>query len=448
MAHILFITPYYPPEKGAAAVRISETAIRLVKLRHQVTVLTTVPNYPTGIVPSEYRGRVIQQEALDGVRVIRIWSYVSTSKRFLYRILAQLSFGCLAALLGWKTVGRPDVIILESHPLFNAISGRLLAWWKHCPFIFMVSDLWPESAIQLGVLRNPLLIWLSKWLEWSTYKRSSLVWALSEGIRNAIIEGGLPTDQVFLLTNGADLSKFRPLSKSQARIELGWEDRFTILYAGTFGLSHGLATVLEAAERLKDRDNIRFVFVGDGAEKTDLIAQAERLNLWNVNFFDSQPHDRMPIFLAGADVCLVPMRKLPLFEGRLPLKVFEVMACARPILLGVEGEARRLAEQNAGAAIYVEPENAEALTSGILYLQENPEEAELLGQRGRAFVEVHFNRDQLTAVLEARIEMILNKEKACMLSTPETFSSDHIPTIPVSVSAASEKSQSSTRSLR
>ncbi len=147
MTHILFITPYFPPEKAAAAVRISETAKLLVKRGYQVTVLTTVPNYPTGIVPSEYRGHMIQQAMLEGVRVVRVWSYTSPNKGFLRRILAQLSFGCVAPVLGVKTVGHPDVIIIQSPPLFDAIAGRILAWYKRCPFIFLVSDIWPESAI-------------------------------------------------------------------------------------------------------------------------------------------------------------------------------------------------------------------------------------------------------------------------------------------------------------
>jgi len=143
MAHILFISRYYPPEKAAAAICVSETAKRLVKLGHRVIVLTTVPNYPTGIVPFQYRGRVLQEEELDGVRVVRVWSYISANKGFLHRILAQLSFGCLAPLFGGKAIGRPDVIIVESPPLFNVIAARILAWLKHCPFIFWVADLWP-----------------------------------------------------------------------------------------------------------------------------------------------------------------------------------------------------------------------------------------------------------------------------------------------------------------
>ncbi len=420
MTHILFITPYYPPEKGAAAVRVSETATCLVKRGHQVTVLTTVPNYPTGIVPLEYRGRLLQEEVLDGVRVIRVWSYVSPNKGFLRRILAQFSFGCLAPLLGGKEVDRPDVIIVESHPLFNAIAGRILAWRNHCPFIFMVSDLWPESAVQLGVLRNRVLIRLAEWLEWSTYQRASLVWALTAGIQNRLIQRGLSPKRLFLLTNGADTNKFRPLPQSQARVELGWNDRFTVLYAGNHGLLYAMTTVLDAAEQLQAYTDIHIIFVGDGARKADMMAEVQRKGLKNVTFLDPVPHDQMPLLIAGADVCLIPLRKMPFLENTLPLKMYEVMACARPILLGVNGEARRLAEQEAGAAVYVEPENANALVSAILRLREHPEEAQLLGQQGRACVEMHFDRNQLVANLDARIMALLKEFEAASVSVTPT----------------------------
>ena len=409
MPHILFVTPYFPPEKAAPAVRISETAKLLVKSGFQVSVLTTVPNYPTGIVPSAYRGHMVQQEMLDGVRVVRVWSYTCPNRGFLKRIMAQLSFGCLAPILGGKFVGSPDVIIVESPPLFDAIAARLLAWYKHCPFIFLVSDLWPESAIQLGMLRNHLLIRLAEWLEWSTYRRASLVWVVTEGMRESLLQRGLPAEHVFLLTNGVDTQKFCPLSQVQARTELDWDTHFTVLYAGTHGLSQGLTTVLEAAEHLLVHKDIRFVFVGDGATKADLIAQAQERGLKNVTFLEPQPHERMPLILAGADICLVPLRNIPLFEGALPSKMYEAMACARPIVLGVEGEACRIAVQEAGAAIAVEPENASALVSAILDLYENPKLAETLGRRGRAFVEAHFARVQLTKELQGHLVDLLQK---------------------------------------
>jgi len=407
MARILFITPYYPPEKAAPAVRLSETAARLARRGHQVTVLTTVPNYPTGIVPPEYRGHLVQQETRDGVRVVRVWSYTSPNKGFLRRIVAQLSFGCLAPILGGRAVGRPDVIIVESPPLFDAIAARMLAWYRRCPFIFLVSDLWPESAVQLGMLRNRTLIWLAEWLERSTYRRAGLVWAVTEGIRQSLLQRGLSTEKVFLLTNGVDTEKFRPRSQAQARAELGWDNRFTLLYAGTHGLSQGLTTLLDAADRLRDQPDIHVVLVGDGAEKADLIAQARKRDLQNITFLDPLPHDRVPLLLASADICLVPLRKLPLFEGALPSKMYEMMACARPMILGVEGEARRMVEQEAGAGLAVEPENADALVEAVLYLREHPEVAEAMGRRGRAFVEARFERAQLTAQLEVRITALL-----------------------------------------
>lgn len=440
MTRILFITSYYPPENGAAAVRVSETAACLVKQGHNVTVLTTVPNYPTGIVPPEYRGHLIQRENLEGVHVIRIWSYVSPNKGFIRRILAQLSFGCLAPLLGRKAIGHPDIIIVESHPLFNAIAGRILARWNHCPFIFMVSDLWPESAIQLGMLRNPVLIWLSERLEWSTYQRASLVWALTAGIQNRLIQRGLSPKRIFLLTNGADISKFHPMPRSRACAELGWDDHFTVLYAGNHGLLYGMTAVLDAAEQLQAYPDIQIIFVGDGARKADMVEQAQRCKLRNVTFMEPVPHDQMPRLIGAANVCLIPLRKMKFLENTLPLKMYEVMACARPILLGVDGEARRCAEREAGAAIYVEPENAEALVSAILYLREHSEEADLLGQRGRAYVEAHFNRDQLTADLATRIEMLLNKNVA-FASTPVIHTSDSIPSTPDSVTAIRDTSQ-------
>lgn len=407
MTHVLFVTPYYPPEKAAPAVRLSETAKSLVKRGYQVTVLTTVPNYPTGIVPREYRGTIVRREVIDGVHVVRVWSYIAANKGFFRRILAQLSFGCLAPLLGWRDVGHPDIIIVESPPLFDAIAARLLSWGKRCPFIFLVSDIWPESAVQLGALRNRLLIWLAERLEWSTYLLASAIWAVTEGIRDILIVRGLKPERVFLLTNGVDTARFRPLPRHEARARVGWDDRFTVLYVGTHGLAQDLSTVLDAAVQLKLQPHIRFVFVGDGAAKASLVTQAREQGLLNVSFLDPVPHEQVPVLITAADACLVPLRRLPLFEGALPSKMYEMMACERPVLLGVDGEARRLAVQKARAAIYVEPEDADSLVSAILHLYEHPEIAQALGQNGRAFVMEHFDRQRLISILEERIHALL-----------------------------------------
>jgi len=409
MSNILFISPYYPPESGAAPACVGETATRLVKQGHQVTVLTTFPNYPTGVFPKEYRGRFLKQEMRDGVHVVRVWSWVSPNKSFLHRIKWYLSFAFLAPLLGGKAVGHPEVIIVQSPPLFDAIAVRLLARWKRCPYIFMVSDLWPEQAIQLGVLRNRQLIWLSEWLEWSTYRRAALVWVVTEWIRDRLIQRGLASERILLLTNGVDTNTFRPLPQVQARAELGWDDRFTVLYVGTHGVTHGLMTIINAAEQLRNHNDIHFILVGEGSDKDEMIEHAQKLGLTNITFMDVVPHRLVPTILAAGDVCLAHVRKASITEGILPIKMFEAMACSRPIVLAVDGEARRIAEQEAGAAIFVEPENAAALASAILNLYEHPDLAAALGSRGRAYVEARFDYDHLTAVLDARIAQLLDE---------------------------------------
>jgi colanic acid biosynthesis glycosyl transferase WcaI len=201
------------------------------------------------------------------------------------------------------------------------------------------------------------------------------------------------------------------LPQAQARAELGWDDRFTVLYVGTHGVTHGLMTIIDAAEHIRDHDDIHFVLVGEGSDKDDMVAQAQRLGLTNITFMDVVPHSLVPMLLAAGDVCLAHVRKASITEGILPIKMFEAMACARPIVLAVDGEARRIAEQEAGAAIFVEPENATALAASILHLYEHPDLASSLGSRGRAYVEARFDYDHLTEILDAQIALILEKQR-------------------------------------
>jgi glycosyltransferase involved in cell wall biosynthesis len=258
-------------------------------------------------------------------------------------------------------------------------------------------------------LRNRLLIRLAEHLEWSTYQRAGLVWAVTEGIRTTLIGRGLPTEKIFLLTNGVDTGKFRAYPQAQARTELDLPSSFLVLYAGTHGIAQGLMTVIEAAERLRECVDIRFVLAGDGAEKQTLIAEARQRGLSNILFLDPLSHERMPLLWSASDVCLVPLRKLPLFEGALPSKMYEAMACTRPIILGVAGEARKLLEKEAKSAIAVEPENVDELVSAILYLYKHPEERERLGKQARAFVEGRFDRSQLVSTLQTHMDTLLKQ---------------------------------------
>ncbi|MGZ3639607.1 MAG: glycosyltransferase family 4 protein [Ktedonobacterales bacterium] len=409
MAQLLFVTQYYPPEVGADQTHLGETATRLVKLGHQVTVLTTLPNYPLGIVPQEYRDRSRRHEIIDGVRVIRVWSHIAPNKGFLPRILAQLSFGSLGGILGIKDVGQPDIVIALSPPLFTGIAGRFIAWRKHCPLIFHVADIWPEAAIQLGSLRNRALIWCAESLEQSTYRHAAAIWTVTDGCRRTLIDRGVPADRIFVVRIGADTKVLRPLSRTLARAELGWEDGFVLLYVGTVGLAQGLETVLDAAEALRDRRDIRIIIVGEGSTRANLMSEASRRALPNVAFLGQQPHDRVPLLIAASDACLVTLRNLPLFQGTLPVKMYEAMAAERAVILAAEGESRQLAEEEAGAAIGVEPENPIALAQAVVHLHDHPMLSQQLGRNGRAFIEAHLDRDKLAIDVARHFEEVLSE---------------------------------------
>lgn len=417
MSYIVFVTPYFPPEVGAPQTRIAGMASRLVKMGHRVSVLTTLPNYPSGVVPPAYRHRSRRREVYEGVVVLRVWSYIGPNQGFFRRILAQLSFGCLAGLLGARAVGRPDILIVESPPLFDAISGHVLSRLKRCPAIFTVADLWPEAAVQMGILHHRLAIWLAERLERFAYRHAAAIWALTDGLRQALVQRGVPAERVFVIPNGVDTARFRPQSKLAARQELGWGEQFIVLFAGTLGLAQGLETVLEAAEHLRASPDIQIILAGEGATKAGLQAEAERRGLKNITFLSSQPHERIPVLIAGADVCLASLRKLPLFEATLPVKMYEAMACGRAIILAAEGDSCRLAGQEARAALCVEPEHPEALAQAILYLRDHPEAAQQLGERGRAYIEAHFDRDLLAAALERQITSILKNQRSAQAGT-------------------------------
>lgn len=403
---VLIITRYYPPEVSAAGVCVSEMAKRLVGLGDEVTVLTTVPNYPTGVVPASYRGRLVQREVLDGVQVVRVWCYITPNRGFVRRILAQFSFGITAPLLGWRATGRFDVVITGSPPLFNALAGRMLAWLKHCPHVFWVADLWPESAIQLGILRNRWFIWLAERLEWATYRSARLVWVVSPSLREILTGRGVNPAKLFLLTNGVDCEKFAPSSREEARALLGWDERFTVIYAGGHGAYHGLSTLLDAAELLLPQEHIRFVLVGDGAEKAQLMATASQRGLKNVVFLDAQPHEHMPLLLNAADACLIPVRDIPLFRGMLPVKMYEGMACGRPMILAIDGTARQWAEDEAAAALHVRPEQPAALARAVSDLCDQPAMARRMGENGRAYVVKHLDYQRLALTLHRRLECL------------------------------------------
>jgi glycosyltransferase involved in cell wall biosynthesis len=404
MARIVFVSMHYPPEIGAAQTHISETAEGLARRGHDVIVVTTLPNYPRGLVFPEYRHRLKRAETINGVRVVRAWTFISPKKTLVHRLLSQVSFGRLIPGVGKRAVGRADLVIAVS-PLLAAVAGRRLAQRLGCPYVFNVADLWPEVAIQLGALRNPIAIRRALRMETRMYRDAAAIWTVTEGIRQDLLRRGVAAEKVFTIPIGADTRLLRPQSRESARDALGWDARFTVVHAGNIALAHGLSVVLDAAEQLRDRPDIRLIIIGDSAtgSKTQMVAEAERRGLTNITFLGQQPHGRIPLFIAAADACLVSVKRIPILEGALPVKMFEAMACGRPVVLAVAGEARHLAVDEAAAAVAVEPEDASAIAAAITHLQAHPEECVALGERGRAYMETHLDRELLTDALDRRL---------------------------------------------
>jgi len=391
---ILFITPYFPPEIGAPQTRIYEQAVRLRRKGHKVSVLTTFPNYPSGIVPKEWKRYLFWQGRDQGVGVYRFWTYATPNSGFFRRIVSQLSFALLACIAALK-VPPPDVIIVESPPLFNGAAAIVVSCLKRAPYVFHVSDLWPETAIQLGILKHPILIWLSRRLEVLSYRRAVLVLAVTEGIRQSIAKEVGPA-KVVMLPNAVDAEFFRPeIEGMDLRKSLGSsKEKFLVLYAGTLGLAQQLDATLEAAAIFQNEGSkVHFVFAGDGAEKKSLQRKAMEMKLSNVSFVAPYSKSCMPQLLKSVDCALVSLRDAPIFRAALPTKLFEAMACARPVVLAAAGEAEAVVRESAGGCC-ARPGDSQNIHDAILKIQIHPDEAGEMGRRGREYIVAHFSRER------------------------------------------------------
>ncbi|MFO0945485.1 MAG: glycosyltransferase family 4 protein [Planctomycetota bacterium] len=394
---ILYVSQYYPPDMGAPSARVSELARHWQASGHEVTVLTAVSHHPHGKKRPEDR-RVAWRRERDGdVDLVRTYVFAARNAGFFWRIVSFLSFMLAAMVAGMFLRRRYDVVIATSPQLFTGIAGWWLARFHRAKFIFEVRDLWPESIVGVGAMQESAVIAglerLARWL----YVTADLVVTVGSGYRRRIIEKyGIPANKIRVVTNGVDLSKFnfRNSDREKVRRMHGWEAEFVVLYLGTEGMAHGLEFVLDAAEKSRDAAGLRFVFVGDGAERPALQLEAERRGLTNVTFLPAQLREKVVGYYAAADVCLVPLRRVELFADVVPSKMFEIMAMERPIIVSVDGFARdQVIRANAGIAI--EPENADSLANAIDKLRTNPGWTNELGRNGRPFVARHFCRKML-----------------------------------------------------
>lgn len=390
---ILFLTQYFPPEVGAPQNRLSELAIRLQNKGADVTVLTAMPNYPRMVLMENYKGKFYFFENLNSLKVHRAYIFVKKSRSLFVRLLNYFSFVFTSIIIGIFKIEKQDYIFCESPPLFLGISALILTKNKRAKLIFNVSDLWPESAEKLGLISNKFLLNISTKLEEYLYKKSQLITGQTQGIVKNI-STRFPNKMVYWLKNGIDTNLFGNVNDHQWRIEKGFSTNdFLVLYAGILGYAQGLDVILYAANILQDNSKIKFIILGDGPEKERLKKLSDDLNLKNVLFMDPTPKESMPIIINSINASVIPLKKIDLFKGAIPSKIFEILASKKPILLGVEGEAKDLFITEGKCGLSFIPENAEDLAKNILELYNSPSLAENLGLNGFKYVSKNFNRD-------------------------------------------------------
>lgn len=384
---------------GAPAARAAELSRHWARMRHEVTVLTGFPNHPTGIVPEEWRSRLRRlhcMEIVDGVRVVRTWLWPLPNRKTHERILNYTSFFVSSAISG-LTLDRPDVVIGTSPQLLCALSGWWLAWWKRVPFVFEVRDLWPESLAAVGTAGEGT--WLHRVLgavAGFLYRRADHLVVVAPAFADHLIRyWNVPAAKISVVENGVETQLFRPeRAATDARKQLGLEGRFLICYIGTMGDAHGLQTLIAAAEELQMAlPSAMFLLIGEGAEKQRIVKLAAERGLTNIRFLAQQPREQIPVYVSAADVCLVMLKKSALFRTVIPTKLLEYMACERPSIVAVDGQARQIIEE-AGAGVFVEPENSEALVKAILDLAGAPARRRQMGVRGREYIVKNFSREK------------------------------------------------------
>lgn len=393
---ILILTQYFPPETGAPQNRLFELALKMQGLGAEVVVLTGFPNYPKYEIFEGYRGKKYQRESMSGMDVHRSYVYVSPDKGMTARLLNYFSFVFSSLWAGLFKIQNIDLIICESPPLFL---GWTAVWLKRrygARMVFNVSDLWPESAVKLGLVKNKAILRLSVWLEEWIYRKSDLISGQTQGIvRN--IQSRFPNKPCFWLKNGVDPAELLGrISGKNWRSANGFSpDDLLFYFGGLLGYAQGIDCILKAAVQVKDLPQVKFVIVGEGPEKERLLQLKDHLAAGNVYFFPGVPKSEIADVIHAMDVGIIPLKKLDLFLGAIPSKIFEILCLQKPVLLGIEGEAKDLFIEQGEAGWPFPPEDDQALATEIRNIAANPAQIARKGQQGYAYVRTHFDRQQI-----------------------------------------------------
>jgi len=387
LIHQAFVGP-----NQAGGTRHFELASHLVDQGDGVAIVASDLSYLTG-QKTNTGGGLVTREQIGKIRVLRAYTYPTLHKGFVWRVFSFVTFMLTSVWAGWKA-GKPDLVMGTSPPLFQAASAWFISALRRRPFLLEIRDLWPEFAIEMGVLTNPVLIKLSRWLERFLYARATHLLVNSPAYKTYLINKGIPPEKVTLIPNGVDPDMFPlDLDGRPFREKLGVTEKFVITYAGALGMANDIPTILRAAERVRDEPSIHFVLIGDGKERANLERQAAEMQLPNVTFAGSFPKNEMGRVLAGSDACVATLQNIPLFSTTYPNKIFDYMAARRPTILGIDGVIREVVEA-AQAGIFVTPGDDAQLADAARYLCRNRAEAQEMGERGRDYVVANFNRHQ------------------------------------------------------
>jgi len=390
--HILLIHQAFAALDEPGGTRHHELARHLAQRGHRITIIASPVSYLTGKAKTSRIPWVERQPDGDQITILRTYTYQALHRSFVHRVLSFFIFMVSSFLIGLQ-VRKVDLIWGTSPPIFQGFTAWLLARLKRVPFLFEVRDLWPAFAIAVGVLKHPLLIRLSEWLERFLYQRADLCVVNSPGYIDHVRQRGARL--IELVPNGAETTIFSPLANGvDFRREHGLEGKYLILYAGAHGMSNDLGVVLEAAALLADRLEIAIVLLGDGKDKIRLQVRAAELGLANLFFLPPIPKTIMPAALAAADACLAILKPVEMYKTTYPNKVFDYMAAGRPVLLAIDGVIRQVIE-DADAGVYIPPGDPDALAQAIRSLADQPKQARQMGSRGRQYVEAHFDRSKL-----------------------------------------------------
>lgn len=373
---------------------------------HELVIVASDLNYQTGQRTVDRKG-VFAEQIIDGVRILRAYIYPALHRSYFWRVISFFSFMFSSVWTAFQ-VRDVDLVLGTTPPIFQAVSAWFVAWIRRKPFLLEVRDLWPEFGVSMGVLKNPLVISLGRWLEKFLYTRATHILVNSPAYKDYMIGKGVPEKKITFIPYGTDVDMFNPqVDGSSIRAELGLQNKFVVLYAGALGQANDIDTILRAAERLKPYDKIHFVLFGDGKERPRLQNEAKRMKLTNVTFAGVRPKKDMPRVVASADVCLAILQDIPMFRTTYPNKVFDYMAAGRATVLVIDGITRELIESSYGG-VFVQPNDDETLAETILDLSNNMDIVKQMGQNAREYLVNHLDRrDKLNETLEL-LEKIAN----------------------------------------